>query len=132
MKGIDDKQGGLVRYVEVDIDNQHLYYYKNGNLVLDSDFVSGNYGTNDTNKGVHRLMYKTKNATLRGRNYASFVYYWMPFNTDGEGFHDATWRNKFGGEIYKGNGSHGCVNMPLDKAKELYNLIENDTIVIVY
>ena len=131
-KGIDDSQGGLINYVEVDIDEQHLYYYKNGELVLDSDFVSGNYGKTDTNKGVHRLMYKTKNATLRGRNYASFVYYWMPFNSDGEGFHDATWRSKFGGEIYKGDGSHGCVNMPLEKAKELYNLIENDTIVIVY
>lgn len=27
------------------------------------------------------------------------------------GFHNAPWRNQFGGSIWKANGSHGCVNM---------------------
>ena len=29
-------------YVEINLTAQHLYFYKNGNLVVDSDFVSGN------------------------------------------------------------------------------------------
>ena len=43
----------------------------------------------------------------------------MPFN-GGIGFHDASWRSKFGGTIYQYSGSHGCINLPVDKAKLLY------------
>ena len=68
---------------------------------------------------------------LRGPGYASPVSYWMPFD-GGIGLHDATWRYKFGGEIYKTNGSHGCVNMPLSTAKTIYENIESDTPIIVY
>ncbi len=51
------------------------------------------------------------------------VTYWMPFN-GGIGFHDANWRYSFGGAIYQGGGSHGCVNMPPAAAGELYGYIE--------
>ena len=56
----------------------------------------------------------------------------MPFNYNGQGMHDATWRSSFGGNIYKYNGSHGCVNMPLDKAGKLYKMTDNGVPVIVY
>jgi lipoprotein-anchoring transpeptidase ErfK/SrfK len=48
------------------------------------------------------------------------------------GFHDAYWRSKFGGEIYLKDGSHGCVNMPPAKAKELYELAYAGMPVVVY
>ena len=38
----------------------------------------------------------------------------------GIGFHDASWRGKFGGSIYKTAGSHGCVNLPLNAAKFIF------------
>ena len=34
--------------------------------------------------------------------------------------HDATWRGKFGGQIYKTSGSHGCINLPLSFIKDFY------------
>lgn len=38
----------------------------------------------------------------------------------------------FGGSIYKTNGSHGCVNMPLKAAKTLYENIDSSIPIIVY
>ena len=68
---------------------------------------------------------------LRGDDYETPVKYWMPFN-GGEGFHDATWRGRFGGAIYRGGGSHGCVNMPYSAAEKLFSMIAPGTPVIVY
>ncbi|MBQ3773496.1 MAG: L,D-transpeptidase, partial [Pseudobutyrivibrio sp.] len=63
--------------------------------------------------------------------YESHVHFWMPFNM-GEGLHDATWRNKFGGDIYKRSGSHGCVNLPLSAAEKIYDIVEAGWPVIVF
>ena len=56
----------------------------------------------------------------------------MPFNRCGEGLHDATWRSEFGGEIYKTNGSHGCVNLPFHSAELMYPELYVGYPVIVY
>ncbi len=123
-------------YVEVSIKRQHLWYYKNGKLKLDSDLVSGKL-TKDrkTTVGVHRVYGKQRDrylGTLAVQGYRSFVHYWMPFNWDGQGFHDATWRSKFGGNIYKSGGSHGCVNLPYSFAGKLYKEITIGTPVVIY
>ena len=55
----------------------------------------------------------------------------MPFD-GGIGLHDASWRRKFGGNIYLKDGSHGCVNMPSDKASDLYENVEVGTKVLVH
>jgi len=119
-------------YIEISLDNQHVWMYVDGELLIDSDVVTGNVKNGwNTRKGIFSLTYKTTNATLRGPGYASFVYYWMPFD-GGIGMHDATWRYDFGGNIYKTNGSHGCVNMPLETAKTIYNNITSTTPIIVW
>ena len=57
----------------------------------------------------------------------------MPFVGSSIGFHDATWQPRFGGQLFKqGRGSHGCVNLPLNAAKNLYPLVEGDEAVIVH
>ena len=126
-------------YAEVDLTNQKMYFIKDGEVVMSSDVVTGR-PTPDrvTPPGVYDLTYKTRNAVLRGERdengepeYETPVAYWMPFN-GGIGFHDATWQSSFGGTRYKTNGSHGCVNMPLAKAKELYGLIPNACPVVCY
>lgn len=119
-------------YVEIDYTNQHVYYYKEGKLVFDSDVVTGNISRNNGSPdGVFKVVYKKSPATLVGEGYSSAVKYFMVFAYN-VGFHDATWRSSFGGQIYKTNGSHGCINMPLAKAKELYEILEVDTPVIAY
>lgn len=119
-------------YVEVNLTAQHLYYYKNGTLVLESDFVSGNESKGwNTPTGVFGLYYKQKDKTLRGEDYATPVSFWMPFN-GGVGFHDATWRKDFGGNYYRKSGSHGCINLPYSAAKKLYENIDSGCPVFVY
>ena len=119
-------------YVEINLTNQHLFLYKDGKLVVESDFVSGNLSKgHDTPTGAFGLTYKTMNAVLRGPDYETPVTYWMPFN-GGIGFHDATWQSSFGGSRYLSHGSHGCVNMPKDKAAALYDLIPDGCPVVCH
>ncbi len=119
-------------YVEIDMTNQHLYLYQRGNIVLETDFVSGNMSNGCmTPPGVFGITYKTKNAVLRGADYVTPVNYWMPFNGN-VGMHDATWRSEFGGEIYLTNGSHGCINLPLDMAAAIYEYMSEGFPVICY
>lgn len=119
-------------YVEIDLGKQHLYLYVDGEIVLESDFVSGNASRGwSTPAGVFGLTYKTRNAVLRGANYATPVSYWMPFNGN-IGMHDATWRSSFGGEIYRTNGSHGCINLPYEKARIIYEYVYTGFPVVCY
>ncbi|MBQ7795137.1 MAG: L,D-transpeptidase/peptidoglycan binding protein, partial [Lachnospiraceae bacterium] len=119
-------------YVEVNLTGQHLFFYKNGELLVECDFVSGNASKGwSTPAGAFPLTYKERNATLRGEDYATPVSYWMPFN-GGIGLHDADWRATFGGAIYKTNGSHGCVNLPPKAAKIIYENISKGDPVLCY
>lgn len=119
-------------YVEIDLTSQHLWVYKDGVMVVESDFVSGNVNKgNGTPVGIYGITYKERDATLKGENYSSDVSFWMPFNGN-VGMHDATWRSMFGGDIYLTNGSHGCINLPYQKANEIFNNVEKGEAVIVY
>lgn len=55
----------------------------------------------------------------------------MPF-FEGEGLHDAPWKSSFGGDIYKTDGSHGCVNLPTDVAGTIYNNIQAGMAIVIY
>ena len=131
--GYDDLAGN---YVEVNLTMQHLWFYRNGGLVVESDFVSGDVSKNlETHTGVFPLAFKESPSTLRGEDgpngYRVEVQYWMPFS-DGQGLHDASWRGAFGGNINQYNGSHGCINLPPYAAAEIYAYIEAGMAIIVY
>ena len=119
-------------YVEINLTAQHLFMYVDGELVVETDFVSGNLANNwNTPTGAFSLTYKQKDAVLRGENYVTPVTFWMPYFGN-VGMHDATWRSEFGGNIYKTDGSHGCVNLPWSKAKIIYENIEQGFPVLCY
>ena len=124
-------------YVWVSIGDQQLTYFVDGASALTCPVVTGNAGNHPTPTGCFSLLGKGRNVTLKGREdngdkYESFVRYWMPFLGGEYGMHDADWRSEFGGSIYQGGGSHGCVNMPVDKAEALYNMIEVGTPVFIF
>lgn len=120
-------------YLEIDYTNQHLYYYEEGKLKLDTEIVSGNISRgNGSPDGVFKIVYKKSPAVLKGEDYESDVTYFMPFAYN-VGVHDASWRNgRFGGEIYKTSGSHGCINVSEEAAASLYEMIEVGTPVVAY
>lgn len=136
------ENGGLGdTFVEIDLSGQHMWYHKNGQIVLESDIVSGTYNIADrrTPAGAYYLYNKERNRVLRGTKlpdgtwpYETPVSYWMPFNK-GIGLHDSSsWRSKWGGTIYMNNGSHGCINLPTGVAAQLYNSIEINCPVVCY
>ena len=126
---VDPTFGG--NYVEVDVTNQKVYIYKNGETVLTTDCVTGteNYYERRTPSGVFSIVDMERDRLLSSSDpehgYSSPVSYWMPF-FGSYGMHDADWRDEdnFGGEIYTYAGSHGCVNLPPSIAGEVYDTVE--------
>lgn len=117
-------------FVVVDISAQKLTLYNGNTIILETDIVTGKKGVSDTPTGLYSINYKTKDTYLKGPGYNSHVDYWMPFN-GGIGLHDADWRSKFGGTIYDGSGSHGCVNIPPEYADDIYSEVSKGTKVLV-
>lgn len=109
-----------------------VYLIEDGEVTYSTSCVTGSVADGyDTPTGVYYVSWKTRNYTMR--SYNAFVYYWMPIDdSTGVGLHDATWRSTFGGSIYKTSGSHGCINLPLEAAKYLYNNTETKIPVIVH
>lgn len=119
-------------YIEINMTKQKLWFYLDGNVEIETPIVTGNMMRHrDTPEGVYFVYGKQKNRILRGPGYASHVNYWMPVK-GGVGIHDALWRDEFGGDIYKKEGSHGCINLPLEAAEELYGLVEIGVPVVMY
>ncbi len=124
------------KYVEVSIDEQKVYLIEEGEIIFETDCVTGTYGYSDTKKGVFQVQGMASPATLKdedknGNKYEQPVEYWIAFNGS-QGMHDAIWRSDFGGEYYKTWGSHGCVNLPLEAAKRIYQEVYKYYPVIVY
>ena len=115
--------------IVINIEEQKLRYYKKGQVIYETDIVSGQYDR--TPRGTFSVLDKKRNARLVGDDYDTIVRYWMPFLGRSYGIHDASWRSRFGGTIYKYNGSHGCVNVSLKAAAELYDMVEVGTPVII-
>lgn len=119
-------------YVEVDMGEQMMYYYVDGVQKLRTPVVTGNTSRRmGTPSGVNYVYLKQRNRVLRGPGYASPVDFWMPVK-GGIGIHDASWRSRYGGTIYKTNGSHGCINTPRDVMVELYDSVEVGTPVVMF
>ena len=95
-EGIDvyKRQGNT--YVEMNLTSQHMFFYKEGKLLIESDFVSGDEAKGfRTPAGAYEITYKQMNATLKGKDYKTPIKYWMPFNGN-IGMHDGYWRTSFG------------------------------------
>ena len=126
-------------YIEANLSRQHVWIYIDGEMVLDTDCVSGlPSGGRGTPTGVYQILYKDTDTDLKGTplgngqySYISHVDYWMPFY-GGCGFHDASWRSSFGGDIYKYDGSHGCINLPPSVAPTFYNYVRTGMPVVVF
>ena len=119
-------------YIEIDLKEQMVYVYVKGKLQIKTPTVTGNLAKgNDTPTGVFPVNYKERDAILKGEDYASPVNYWIPFNKN-IGLHDASWRSEFGGDIYENKGSNGCVNLPFNTAKTIFDLSYPGMPVIVH
>ena len=121
-------------FVLISIEKQHMWFYKNDKLLVETDVVTGNAdGYHNTPRGYYTIYQHNSPAVLVGPGYECTVSYWMAF-CGGCGIHDSTWRSasEYGGNTYKYNGSHGCVNTPYNAVRTIYNNTRIGTPVIVY
>ena len=125
-------------YIEVDISQQHMWLIQNGAVTFETDVVTGAPHMS-TPTGIFNVLEKRRDKTLRGKplpngkpSYLVPVKYWVRVTWSGIGFHDSSSRTAFGGEIYKSNGSHGCINMPPSKVPSFYSKVSVGTPILIH
>ncbi|MCR4901721.1 MAG: L,D-transpeptidase [Butyrivibrio sp.] len=131
---VESHDGGLLgmTFIKVDMGEQELTYYVNGKESMRFPIVTGNVNrSRGTPSGIYNIYNKRHDTVLRGENYASFVHFLLGVYK-GVGIHDASWRDEFGGEIYKSDGSHGCINCPSEEVEILWNQAEVGTPAILF
>lgn len=124
-------------YVEVDMGEQYMYVYVDGELAVATPVVTGRPDSGRaTADGCFETFGKDRNITLGSydvQGYESPVDYWIAFN-GGQGLHDASWRweGEFGGDTWLYDGSHGCVNVPSSIMGTVYSCVEESEPIVLY
>lgn len=133
-------------YVEIDLNDQKMYFFKDGVKVVETDVITGRYNKGTaTVPGFHTILYKDTDTKLEGEmldgsSYSVPVKYWMPLKSFGGvvtqiGIHDADYKAEYFGnkEAYKTNfGSNGCINTPGAAAAQIFNGAYAGMPVIIY
>ena len=131
-------------FIQVDLSAQYMWYFVDGLVVFQSPIVTGRPPYMVTPAGIFIIQEMLRDTILSGAVNPETgevaddtpVAYWMRITWDypvpGIGFHDATWQASFGGDRFLTHGSHGCINMPLDRARELFEMISEHLPVIVH
>lgn len=133
---VEPKEEGYENtYIEIDLSAQHVWYYVNNELIMESDCVTGTDNTSrETPTGYYFVSEKVNGKYLTGADYKTWVDKWMRITDRGHGLHDASWRksSEFGGNTYKTDGSHGCINLPKKFAYNLYDKIDVGVLVVIH
>lgn len=119
-------------YIEVDLSNQMLCMYIKGEQKLCTPVITGK--DNDehrTPEGIYRLKSKTNNGSVSENGESKSVKYWMSISGE-NGICDASWKDMFGGDSYKKDGSDGSIYMLEDDAKIVYENCFANMPVICY
>jgi hypothetical protein len=134
------------RTVVISFQDQHLWAYQNGQVVLDSPTTTGIRGVTDfgTDFGPMKVLWKDHPHTMKSPwpkgspyYYPDTVVQWATFFTrTGESIHDASWESDAalgpGSQNNPAYRSHGCVHIPLAKAQWMYDWAPVGMPVIVY
>lgn len=124
-------------YVEVDLAYQMMFIYIDGELVLETPIVSGIIGAS-TIPGSYQVWQKLADTNLVGYNqfneidYSVPVSYWIAFDDQAQGIHDAEWQASFGGDTYLHAGSLGCINTPPSIMGQVFELVDIDMPVLIF
>lgn len=133
-------------YVEIDLNDQMMYLFINGEKVVETPVITGRYNKGTaTVSGFHTILYKQTDTSLKGQmldgsEYSVPVKYWMPLLSYGGvvtqiGIHDSDHKlDQFGNkEAYKTDfGSNGCINTPGEAVGRIFNLAYEGLPVIIY
>ncbi len=123
---IDNLKQSDTKWIEIDLSDQHLFAWNGKNQTFSTVISTGKIKT-PTYPGVYTIQRKYPLDRMRGADYdisnvPSVLYYDRGF-----ALHGAYWHNNFGTPI-----SHGCVNLPVNNAKWLFDWAKIGTPVIIH
>jgi hypothetical protein len=129
-----DVATGTGKRIVVDRSDQTLVAYDEFGEVFMEETISTGRDSTPTPRGTFTVFRKTPSRYMQGPLPGiSTDYYDLPgvpwnmyFTEQGGAIHGAYWHDKFGQQW-----SHGCVNLPVEKARELYLWAEVGTQVII-
>ena len=117
---------GDVKHIYVSLNAQRLYAYQGANLVYNFPISSGKWHPTPT--GDFRIWIWLRYTRMTGGDPSKGTFYDLPNvpftmyfsndvvpKTNGYSLHGAYWHNNFGHPM-----SHGCVNLPVEDAEQLY------------
>ncbi|MCI9887152.1 L,D-transpeptidase family protein [Micrococcales bacterium 31B] len=126
------------RYVEIDLTTQKVLLHSDDRVIHTYDTVSGKEGW-ETPTGTYKVYYKTTIQTMEGGSKEDGTYYktpnvrWATYFNGGIATHGAYWRTEYGTQVDTAkDGSHGCLNLPEDQAKIVYDFAPIGTKVVVH
>jgi len=127
------ERGPMSKHILIDRSEQTLYAYEGENMFMQTSISTG-HDLTPTPRGTFTIYKKTPSRYMQGPLPGiSDDEYDLPgvpwdlyFTEHGGAIHGAYWHNNFGKPW-----SHGCVNLPLQEARKLYDWADVGTRVLV-
>lgn len=128
-----------VKHIYVSVGQQHLWACTGDVLLTETAVTTGASAITNvhyaTPIGTSHITGKSRNTVLAGRDvngpWNDPVKFWMPFD-GGIGFHDSSWQTfPYGSDLYKTQGSHGCIHIPVAVIATLFDWAPIGTLVTV-
>lgn len=138
------------KVIVVSLTEQTLREYDNGQFVGWMYVVTGQMAA-QTPPGLWHVQWKKRHVVFKSSEPPGSALWYPPtainyamfYHEGGYYLHDATWRSYFGPGAnlphndytsgkYSITGTHGCINMSLSNARNLYNWVDIGTPVVVY
>ena len=128
-----------VKHIYVSLGAQHLWACTGDVLLTDSAVTTGASAITNVHYSTpmvtSHITGKSRNTVLAGRDvngpWNDPVKFWMPFS-GGVGFHDSSWQTfPYGSDLYKTQGSHGCVHVPVAVIAMLFDWAQVGTLVTI-
>ncbi|MBA3531456.1 MAG: L,D-transpeptidase [Ardenticatenales bacterium] len=116
------------KWISIDLARQRLTAWEGNDIILSTPVKSGKYGYS-TPTGVWKTYEKIPSERMSGSDYDLKDVAWTQYFTRNRiAIHAAYWHNNYNGRP----GSHGCVNIPPDKAKVLFMWAPVGTTIVAH
>ena len=120
------------KWIDVNLANKTMTAYVGATPAFGPISVVDGGAQTPTVTGTYKVYLKFQQQTMRGENADGTNYEapdvpWVTYFYRGYALHGAPWRSSFG---Y--SGSHGCVNLPVSVAKQVYDFAPLGTPVVVH
>jgi lipoprotein-anchoring transpeptidase ErfK/SrfK len=123
--GQDTQEKSPRRWIQIDLSEQNLKAWEGKKLVYLMRVSTGKR-TKATRTGKYFIQSKLRSTRMRGTDYNIADVPYTMYYSGSYAIHGAYWHNRFGTPV-----SRGCVNLPVQNARKLYNWSKLGTLVVV-